>query len=736
MNQQVNKTAITYDAILKQAVKEKRGVYKFSKTYPAYIVLLFFIIISFFVRNFFQNQVKSENQTNFDKATTSVMSRFEGKHQINLQILRSITGVYDNLEQVVRDFFDLYSSIPIKTYPSLLSTMYIQRVKEKELGDFNFYAQRSVWIDYKVYPTDEKKSEYLPILFVIPQQKNQHILGFDVSTKPMLKEAIYKARDNNEVVATPNFINREPDTSVIFLMAPVYKKDSARNTLEERQKNFEGIVILEIIPKLFFQEALGEGIASDTTIIFECIDLSADKEHQKIFNTANFDLLQTGYTPDFISEKVLKIADKDILVKFYSIPSFVPPFQKILPNIAFGISLVISFAFFGFILSVTTSRARAVDLAERMTRSQRRIVDSSKDIIAVLDMKGTWKSMNPASLELLGYEPAELIDEKIDNLFVEPKDLLAFYNALETTTDEFTYRMDYQMKTKNGELKWINWNFTISAVDNLVYCIGRDVTLEKLAEEQARLRAKQIQLAEQFTKESSEFKSLFMIKLSHQLRNNLTGINGYLQLVSNKLYENEEELESYIQFAEESSEDLFAFISDIDEVTASTGELAKRDLRTISFDKIFNELVEDFQKNLDKETKVNIVPMDGQISGKVLADANLLKTALLETFTALIQGTDNIEIQVGAIENPYEGATEIQIVTTANPLVTEMINIYKQNTNNLIEALKFDKNDVIFHLAIAGSNIRMMGGSWTLDTFGPEEGNVIQITMPLTKITE
>jgi signal transduction histidine kinase len=61
-----------------------------------------------------------------------------------------------------------------------------------------------------------------------------------------------------------------------------------------------------------------------------------------------------------------------------------------------------------------------------------------------------------------------------------------------------------------------------------------------------------------------------MIKLSHQLRNSLTGIIGYLQLLSNKFYETEEEMMSDLQYAEQSVGRNFHFVSDIVDCCSGT----------------------------------------------------------------------------------------------------------------------------------------------------------------------
>lgn len=290
------------------------------------------------------------------------------------------------------------------------------------------------------------------------------------------------------------------------------------------------------------------------------------------------------------------------------------------------------------------------------------------------------------------------------------------------------------MKAADGTMKWVSWSFAVSQEDQLVYAIGRDITLEKEAEERAILQAKQTQLAEQYTRESSEFKSYFMRKLSHQMRNSLTGILGYLQMVEIKAYDTEEEEESYIKLAEESGNELFSFLSDIVEVASTSEGNEKVDIQTLHVNDVFEDVKTQFSKD-NKEIGIKITNLDEDPNSKpkVIADRIFLEKALNGIFNAVAQNSKELDLQVAATENPYEGATEIQMMTNGNALVSEMIGIFKSNDKNLINNLSKDKNDVMLNLAIASSLIRMMNGTMTVDTFGPEEGNVIQITLPLNK---
>ena len=730
-----NKIDFSYESILQQASKQKKGVFSLSKTYPAYIILLVTILASIAAWYLMDQKVRSDGQQAFDKAVTSVMTRLNYKFQDDKKVHTSMNNLYFEHIEVNRDIFELNASIPIRAYPSILTIAYAPYVENSWYDDFVYYVRSEGYYDFQLRP-DGVRPFYMPIEYIVPLEKNMHRHGTDYATDSIAWNAIIKARDSNMTVATEVYTIRQPDTSGFYLISPVYYKDSVVNDVDSRRRNYLGALLLEIDSPVFFKMALGSGVASDTSITFRVIDLKGSGDENIVYESENIEEENKGSIPLFMNDKVLKVADRNMLVRFASIPDFGGSFQQSLPYVILAISLLISFAFFGFVLSVITRKARAVELAERMTRSQRRIVESSKDIISVLDMQGNWKSMNPASETIFELDPAQMIGDNIDKLFIDDDDRKKFASVMNGNGEEQTIRQVYLMKSVSGENKWIDWSFTYSAEDELIYCIGRDVTLEKLAEEEAKLRRKQNQLADQFTREASAFKSYFMIKLSHQLRNSLTGIVGYLQLLSAKIWDSEEEHDLFVSEAEKSSEELFTFVSDIDDVASASDEEESAELSLVKMKNIISEsqnlLGNKFEKQ-EIERQVDVQLMDEGGDPGAVADKARLTETFSEIYYALSEGKDKSMIQVTAQENPYEGATEIQIFEEGNELVEGVIEVYKKNINSLIDGLKEDKKDILLRLSKASSNIRMMNGTIKVETFGGNEGNLVMITLPLNK---
>lgn len=423
-----------------------------------------------------------------------------------------------------------------------------------------------------------------------------------------------------------------------------------------------------------------------------------------------------------------------MLVRFKTIPDFGGVFQGYLPLITLFGGIATSFIAFAFVISITTSRARAIDLAERMTRSQRRIVDSSRDIIAVLDMNGVWRTVNRASIGVLEFDPDVLLGQNIFDRIANAEDIETIKEKWTAAEDEKGFMFDVQMRAQSGEVRWVSWNFTVSRGDGFIYSIGRDVTLQKTAEEQIKLRNKQVQLAEQFALEASEFKSRFMRLLSHNLRNGLTGSLGFLQLLSHKLYDNEDESDAFLEAAEQSTEQLFSAVTDIIDV-AGEGE-NDGDVKTnttVWLPDIMTDIHKKIGELLPEGRTVEIeLTEDSQRVG-IIGEKDLVVSCLAETLAALSGGEKKMKMMMTTRPNPYEKVAEVEILSPADKDVEELLEVYKKSSGALVESLPHDRHDILFMLGLAASHNRTLNGGFIVDNLGAGDENVAQITFPLAK---
>lgn len=722
----------SYDSVVKSAAPQKTSIFQISKTYPAFLTLIIGLVLSFFVWKFVTKTVESDRATAFDKATSSVMTRLDAAYDRQYQILNSFDGLYKNSVQVVRGVFELYGAIPTSTYSSLLSVSYVPQVTNKERDEFVYYAMSERYYDYKITPPGDREL-YYPVEYIVPLRRNAHRSGFDFATQQQAFETMKRAQNDIGKVVASEFYNVRPDTLGFLMMFAVKKKVVDSFAVELKGNKIEGVVMLELSSDGFFTTTITDNpVPTDTSIFFACYD-NASGSKKKIFASANSSKMAQDFTPLITETRTLKIADREITVEFATVPSFGQGFQGRLPFFSLLGGVLISFVGFAFIFSIVTARGRALDLAERMTRSQRRIVESSQDIIAVMDIQGGWKSVSPAVKKTLDYSENELLTKNILDTFLHPDDKERLKSALASSKDDVGFTFEVQSGTKTGEMRWISWHLTVSRADGLIYAIGRDITLQKTSEEQAKLHNKQVQLAELSALEANDFKAKFMRELSHNLRDALTGTMGFLQLLAVKGYESPEEEETFIETAENSSEQLYTYVTDITDVAGEV--IVQGDTSPVKVR--YSEMMQDIEKSvyseIPSEKKITLnIEQDG-VNTAMLVNKNIFIDVVAKTFLALSGGMKSTELFITVRGNSYEKVAEVEILSSPDANVARLIQLFKQESANLIDALPQDEHDIMYNLGLVSSMLRRLGGSLMIDSLGDGEQNVAMITVPLAR---
>jgi PAS domain S-box-containing protein len=158
-------------------------------------------------------------------------------------------------------------------------------------------------------------------------------------------------------------------------------------------------------------------------------------------------------------------------------------------------------------------------VAER-TRELDRVWHNSQDLQVVVDGKGVFKNVSPAATRLLGWLPEEMIGRPLFD-FTHPDGHVGRAEKLAGAVAGPTETHLNRYRDKAGNYHWISWITT--PADGLIYCYGRDVTVE--VERQAELEAAQEQL-----RQSQKMDAMGQLTggVAHDFNNLLTPIIGSL----------------------------------------------------------------------------------------------------------------------------------------------------------------------------------------------------------------
>jgi PAS domain S-box-containing protein len=136
---------------------------------------------------------------------------------------------------------------------------------------------------------------------------------------------------------------------------------------------------------------------------------------------------------------------------------------------------------------VENSACRANPIFESKKQpSLQQLLDSSLDVICTIDAEGRFEYVSAASKDVWGYEPAELIGVRYMD-YVVPEDhpkTVAVAEAITSGINITTFENRYTRK--DGSIVWILWSARWNEGDALMYCVAKDLTEKKEAEQKEK----------------------------------------------------------------------------------------------------------------------------------------------------------------------------------------------------------------------------------------------------------
>lgn len=205
--------------------------------------------------------------------------------------------------------------------------MRVQKVSKEGYEDFIFNTRSQGYYDMLIHSEAERETYYLTE-YVVPFENNEHMSGYDFASDNIAVEYFEKAGISNKKQIT-SIYNVRPDTTGFLFISPLYQSFMPIDTEQERKDNFTGVLIIEINPQIFFENALGTGVASDSTVVFDIYD-ELNKNKSVIFSSFNKEILNQQYKPEISEILEIEIYGHKILLDFKTIPDFGGEFQKYL----------------------------------------------------------------------------------------------------------------------------------------------------------------------------------------------------------------------------------------------------------------------------------------------------------------------------------------------------------------------------------------------------------------------
>lgn len=355
-------------------------------------------------------------------------------------------------------------------------------------------------------------------------------------------------------------------------------------------------------------------------------------------------------------------------------------------------------------------------------------LDTAVDLLAILGDDKKYIKVNSGWTEVLGWSEKELYN--IDFMeIIHPDDIESTYNYVKDLKKRKQIKgVVNRYICKNGDIKWIEWNYRYIEERNIYICTGRDITMLIEMKAQKENYEKALEL--------ERIKGEFFANISHEFKTPLNIILTTMQLIVKGLdndveYVDKQRLLKYMNFIKQNSFRLLRLVNnliDITKIDSGFYEISLENNNIISVVEDITTSVVDYME----EKGIKLI-FDTEVEEEIVAcDPDKIERIMLNLLSNAIKYTGNngkIEVYIKIIDK------NVVISVSDNG-----IGIEKEKLDTIFDRFSRVRNTLTrscegsgIGLSLVKSLVEMHGGTIDVESkFG--FGTKFTFTIPVTVV--
>jgi diguanylate cyclase (GGDEF)-like protein/PAS domain S-box-containing protein len=364
----------------------------------------------------------------FDEAIQQAHSAIINRMTDYEQVLISSRALFAASRSVERDEWHEYVwELELdQRYPGIQALGFARMVRHDEKQAYLDGIRREGLSDVHITPPDTR-DVYAVVTFTETfSEPLQRTLGYDMLSEPVRRAAMEYARDTGKPTISgrlrPLFEPTNPEQTGFLLYLPVYGKGQSHATVLERRAALIGFTF-----GVFRVDDLMTGVLGHSArdIRFEIFDGTTTDDKSLLYGDES-DGDRATYRPTFERVITSELGGRTWTFRFSTWPSFDAAVYDYAPVFALIGGLLGSVLLLSITWSLTTTRARAEALAERMTEALRKseaqfraVADHANDAIVSADDRGRIVAWNRSASNIFGYGENESLGQPLSILVAE-----------------------------------------------------------------------------------------------------------------------------------------------------------------------------------------------------------------------------------------------------------------------------------------------------------------------------
>ena len=508
----------------------KPAVFPYARQISLPLCLAFTLVVIFFIYTnaWEQDRIKLEFERRTDQSAQQLQENFDNY----IFILRSVENLYASAVPINRQQFKTFVSHWFSHHPGIRAVSWSPRILDSERASYEQAAREDGLSDFQITEQSPqgqlvraaRRAEYIPAYYSESVRRNGRALGFDAASDATRREALNRARDTGEPIATdPLTLIQDVEREGGFLVfLPVYKPGRPQNSLQDRRLNLQGYVSGAFRIREMMNTALKGAKMEDIEIrLYDARGGEKKRllyEHRSKLESQNLLLkANQGVQPAPFQRVVpFEIAGRQWMVQFAPTKEYLIAQRGWQAWSVLAAGLFFAGLLGGFLLILTghTAKLQAIntDLEKEITERKRAvdavtqlaaIVESSDDAIVGTTLAGAITSWNKGAETIYGYSAAEVTGRPISILI--PPDLLNERARLAERIKQGEPIAQYETIRVRKDGAQVHVSLTLSPMKDAtgkitaIATIARDITERKRAEAELQ-RLQQLAAARERTR--------------------------------------------------------------------------------------------------------------------------------------------------------------------------------------------------------------------------------------------
>lgn len=371
--------------------------------------------------------VNEQAEVRFADETRELTTRINNRMAVYKQVLRGARGLFRASSHVTRKEWRQYvSGLRLhEQFPGFLGIGYARHIRPSELTSHVNKIRAEGFPGYQVKPAGVRE-EYTSIVYLEPfDETNRRAFGYDMFSEPVRRAAMERARDtgmaalSGRVDLVQNASTEKLSAFLIYL--PIYSTSEMPATVEQRRQSLSGYVYSP-----FFVNRVMNGILQNQQVnaSFRIFDNATEETDALLYDgVTELKIGTSDHEPEFTSTSIIETSGRKWLLRFDSTPAFESDLDFRLPNSILLGGLVLGGLLFIVALTLTTTRQRALQIAEGMTEKARKsqsrlenLFEFAPDATVMVNEKGIIVMVNRQAEKLFRWSRNDLVGQSIEVL--------------------------------------------------------------------------------------------------------------------------------------------------------------------------------------------------------------------------------------------------------------------------------------------------------------------------------